>query len=187
MKTLLYLFATFVIALSTALTIAQECCITCGCPTCVRKVCHVKCEIKKVPVTEYSCECEDFCVPGPSKKCGKECTVDCHGCEKCKTNWIPQCAEVHTRNKLKKTVTEKEEKTYKWVVETLCEGCAAHCVTSEQALRQQPIASARPSLFSLPGGVQPASFNAPASGPVVTNAAAARRTWRSAIRLPWQR
>ena len=64
MKCAPYLCATLVVAFSAAWTIAQECCVSCGCNTCIRKVCHVKCETKKVPHTEYCCECEDFCVPG---------------------------------------------------------------------------------------------------------------------------
>jgi len=190
MKYAPYAFATLVVALSTAWTIAQECCVTCGCATCIRKVCHVKCEIKKVPHTEYCCECEDFCVPGPSKKCGKECTVDCHGCEKCKTNWIPQCAEVYTRHKLKKTVTEKEEKTYKWVVETLCEGCASRCVTSEQQLRQlQVIGTPVAPVASPEGGshILPASFNVPLPTAPSAPAPTRSRSWRDSFKLPWQR
>jgi hypothetical protein len=196
-----YLIAALVVALSTACTFAQECCCSCGCVTCVRKVCHVKCETKKVPKTTFTCECEDFCVPGPSKKCGYDCEVDCHGCEKCKPHWIPQCAKVHTRHKLKKVVTDKEEKTYKWVVETFCEKCACRCVTTEAGLRQlqaQDLAaetesaeeaaalqaafaaepfdrSVRPAAFQLPGLSTTDRFLAPA------------RNLRESFRLPWQK
>ncbi|WP_425618311.1 hypothetical protein NA78x_002015 [Anatilimnocola sp. NA78] len=173
MRSLPYLFAGAIVALSTALTIAQECCVECGCNTCIRKVCHVKCEIKKVPKTVYSCECEDFCVPGPSKKCGYECTPGCNGCEKCKVNWVPQCADVYTRTKLKKTTVDKEEKTYKWVVETFCEQCATHCVTSEKDLHklqlaggEQPQSPTPQSLAPRPivgNEIQQASFTTPAA------------------------
>ena len=187
-----YLYAILVIAFSTAWTCAQECCCSCGCLTCIRKVCHVKCETKKVPKTIYSCECEDFCVPGPSKKCGYECEVDCHGCEHRKINWIPQCAKVHTRNKLKKTTVDKEEKTYKWVVETFCEKCATRCVTTEEGLRQlqtQALAADMETTGKaehLDSGVRPASFQLPAL-PGTSAALAPARSFRESFRLPWQK
>jgi len=202
MKCAPYLCAIIVVALSAAWTIAQECCVSCGCNTCVRKVCHVKCETKKVPHTEYCCECEDFCIPGPSKKCGHECTVDCNGCEKCKVNWVPQCATVHTRNKLKKIVTEKEEKTYKWVVETYCEQCATRCVTSEAQLKQMQSVAAAGSLSpramatisdtvgAKDTGVQQAAFSLPVpkvSSTQPANPQPAAKSWRDSFKLPWQR
>ena len=198
MRTAPYLFAALVIALSTAWTFAQECCCSCGCVTCVRKVCHVKCETKKVPKTIYSCECEDFCVPGPSKKCGCDCELDCHGCEKCKPHWIPQCAKVHTRNKLKKTVVDEEVKSYKWVVETFCEKCACQCVTTEAGLRQmqaQQLAAdleiaeqeAAPHQAAFEAepvdrGVRPASFQFPA-----LPGSKSVRSFRDNFRLPWRK
>lgn len=195
MKSTPYLVATLVVAFSAAWTIAQECCVSCGCNTCIRKVCHVKCETKKVPHTEYCCECEDFCVPGPSKKCGHECTVDCHGCEKCKVNWVPQCATVHTRHKLKKVVTDKEEKTYKWVVETFCEECATRCVTNEAQFRQMQNVAAAEAPRSIAAvsddEVQQASFSVPLSSTPVAQPTAkpqpATKSWRDSFKLPWQR
>src|SRR6185295_8502713 len=105
-----------IVALWSAPAMAGDCCADCGCNCNVRAVCRLKCETKKVPKTEYCCECEDFCIPGPSKKCGCITETDCCGCEHTKPNWIPQCAKVHTRHKLVKKVVEKEEKKYKWVV-----------------------------------------------------------------------
>ena len=89
---------------------AGECCRHCGCETCVRKVCHVVEETKKVPVTKYTYACEDFCMPGPSKREGCTCEVDCKGCERCKPNYVPQCAKVYTRTKLVKTTVDKTKK-----------------------------------------------------------------------------
>src|ERR1051325_4142362 len=112
-----------IVAVLSATAKAQDCCDHCGCNCNVHAVCRLKCETKKVPKVTYTCECEDFCVPGPSKKCGCTCETDCCGCEHCKTNWIPQCAKVHTRTKLIKHTEMKEEKTYKWVVEYVCGSC----------------------------------------------------------------
>ena len=110
---------------------AAEFCHRCGCACCTEKICHVVCETKKMPKICYSCECEDFCVPGRSEHCGChwECVTDpCDPCctkEKKVHDWIPGCGEVYTRNKLVKTVVQEEKKTYRWVVEDLCPGCAA--------------------------------------------------------------
>ena len=52
-------------------TFAQECCVSCGCGTCIRKVSPREVRDRRKSRKEYlPCECEDFCVPGPSKKCG---------------------------------------------------------------------------------------------------------------------
>lgn len=88
------------------------------------------CETKKVPKTTYSYQHEDFCIPGPSER--TRCQNGSAGNENCgdepynkKRNWLwfPQCADVKTRTKLIKTVTEKEEVVPKWVVEYLCTDC----------------------------------------------------------------
>jgi hypothetical protein len=80
-----------------------------------------------VPKITYTCECEDFCVPGVSKRCGTITETDEHGCEHCKPNYVPQCARVRTRTKLVKHVTEKEVQSYRWVVEYVCDSCASRC------------------------------------------------------------
>src|SRR5437762_1480449 len=116
-----------IVALLGATAAGQDGCDRCGCQCNTHAVCRLKCETKKVPKITYSCECEDFCIPGVSKKCGYVSETDECGCEHCKPNWVPQCARVHTRTKLFKHVTEKEEKTYKWVVEYVCDRCAAKC------------------------------------------------------------
>lgn len=109
---------------------AANCCGWCGCECVPQRYCRVVCEIKKVPKVTYSYEQEDFCVPGPSEKvnCHFE-TVPAHfrpNCtrEKRVWDWLPGCAEVKTRTRLVKKVVEKEEKTYKWVVDYVCGDCA---------------------------------------------------------------
>jgi len=150
------------VALLSATALAGDCCEHCGCQSCVHKVCHLKCELKKVPKTCYSCECEDFCVPGPSKRCGYKSETDCDGCKICKPNYVPTWAEVHTRKKLVKRVVWKEELTYTWCVEYLCNDCAK-CAAAEQ--RPQP------STAEVAGATQSASAESPAQGqPVAADA-----------------
>ncbi|MDZ4683905.1 MAG: hypothetical protein SH850_02375 [Planctomycetaceae bacterium] len=101
-------------------------CERCGCACAPQKVCRLVCETKKVPKTTYSCQCEDFCVPGPSErvKCddGAPCSPDADH-HKRGWLWFPKCAEVKTRTKLVKTVTEQDKVTQKWVIEYLCPTC----------------------------------------------------------------
>jgi hypothetical protein len=118
---------------------AGECCQHCGCQSGVRKVCRLTCEIKQVPETKYSCECEDFCVPGPAARCGHVCEADCNGCEQCKPNWVPQCASVYTRTKIKKTTIDSDKKVYKWVVEYVCDNCSGKCADTRM-IGDEPVA-----------------------------------------------
>jgi hypothetical protein len=122
-----YIAAIVVLAGAATAYAGGSCCDHCGCDCQVRKVCRLICDVKKVPKVTYSCECEDFCVPGPSKHCGCTCEVDCNGCEKCKKNQVPQCAKVRTKTKLYKHVEMEEKKVYKWVVEYVCDSCANNC------------------------------------------------------------
>jgi hypothetical protein len=106
---------------------ASDCCDSCGCDAQCCKVCRCVPSTKKVTKTEYDCECEDFCVPGPSLR-----TV-CHDeCGKKKIIYTPTCAEVRTRKKLVKKETSKTVPTTKWVVENLCPKCSSQ-KTSEPA------------------------------------------------------
>jgi hypothetical protein len=104
----------------------RGCCHHCGCAQ-VRKVCCPVPDKKTETSFEYSCVCEDFCVPGPSKIVGHCCQPDCQGCCHCKPIRQPTCAAVHTRTKLIKTPVTKEVCTVKWVVKTVCCGCGKEC------------------------------------------------------------
>jgi hypothetical protein len=75
----------------------------------LQKVCRVVCEWEEVKKVTYCCEAEDFCVPGPSHKCG------CHD--------IPTCGKVRTRNTLVKKEEVHRTPKYRCVVEYLCPGC----------------------------------------------------------------
>jgi hypothetical protein len=94
-------------------------------------VCRVICETKKVPKVTYSCECEDFCVPGPSERTR---VCDCDNCKK----WVytPTCGTVRTRKKLVKHEEMKEVVSYRWVVENMCPACATK--TSDPNIAPEP-------------------------------------------------
>jgi hypothetical protein len=105
-----------------------QCCDHCGCESNCRKVCRVVCEVKKVPKVEYDCECEDFCVPGPSCR-----STVCDECGHKKHVYTPGCGKVRTRTKLIKKETMEEKVIYKWVVEKLCCGCEERCAAADKA------------------------------------------------------
>ncbi len=108
---------------------AQSCCCDhCGCDSSCRKVCRVVCETKKVPKVTYCCECEDFCVPGPSCR-----TKVCDECGHHKIIYTPTCGKVLTRKKLVRHEETEEKVVYKWVVETLCCDCCQRCAAADRA------------------------------------------------------
>jgi hypothetical protein len=101
------------------------CCGGCGCQPCTRKVCRLVCETKEVTKKVYSCECEDFCVPGRSICCKTPC--NCPGkCCKDHTVWKPTCGCVRTRVVLVAKDEKKKVPSYKCVVEEVCTRCG-HC------------------------------------------------------------
>lgn len=119
-------FVPAIFLIATVLTPAQDAwaghlfCHHCGCHTKCKKVCRLVCGTKKETKTEYACECEDFCVPGPSHKLGYLHECDEHGHKHRKPIWNPTCAKVHTRKKLVKKEVTKEVPDYQWVVEEYC-------------------------------------------------------------------
>jgi hypothetical protein len=132
MKSLLAAIALLAIQLQSARLWAAECdssgcagtCTQCGQCAPTRKICRAVCEQEKSPKTVFSCECEDFCIPGKSTFCGYRCTCDkcCGG--KCQKVWQPGCAEVRTRLVLKKSTEEEDVIAYRWEIVELCESCA---------------------------------------------------------------
>ena len=116
---------------------SHGCCEQCGHECQTKRVCHVIVETKKVPKTCYTCECEDFCVPGPSKRCGRAPEPADTPCgELCLQdrwfwNWIPGCGKIYKRSKLIKKVTQVEVQSFKWVVEDLCPECGAKAQTTK--------------------------------------------------------
>lgn len=104
----------------------EGCCSHCQCHQ-VRKVCVPVTEVIKETTYEYACECEDFCVPGPSKCVGYRCETDCDGCTHRVKVMQPTCGTVFTRNVLLKIPVVKERCVTKWVVKTICCGCNEAC------------------------------------------------------------
>jgi hypothetical protein len=123
-----------------------ECCNHCGCQCHCCKVCRLVPEVKQVPKVRYECECEDFCVPGPSCIVGYECPKD-DDCDyrffkRAEPIWKPSCGCVRTRRKLVKIETMKEVKAYKCVVVNLCPHCCA--LNAKGLLETSSLAHERP-------------------------------------------
>jgi hypothetical protein len=127
MRTCKLLFAAATVLVFVSSAQAGHFCHHCGCDRNCKKVCRLECGTKKETKTEYAAECEDFCVPGHSKKCGVKIECDCDGHHHRKVIWQPTCAKVHTRKKLVKKEVTKEVPDYKWVVEEYCCVCG-QCV-----------------------------------------------------------
>lgn len=134
MRSILAIGVGVVLAVLPSLSRGGTSCQKCGCTCAPQRVCHVVCETKQTPQTKYSAVSEEFCVPGPSDRVARPADCDerggLFGKSKTAWEWLPRCAEVRTRTKLVKTVTEKEEKAYRWVVEDLCPQCVAECQTT---------------------------------------------------------
>lgn len=116
----------------------EFCCAICGCQDSCQKVCRLVCEEKKVDVICWGMKCEDFCLPGPSKPCCKQCDLVCDDCGKKPKeddpvatphrfiwrDWIPSTnAKIYTKKKLMQRIDTKKVPSYKWVVEDLCKKC----------------------------------------------------------------
>lgn len=115
-------------------------CNHCRCRSTCKKYCRLVYEEKKVEVVCWGGKCEDFCLPGPSKRGCKHCEIVCDDCNNKEGviakpkrfvwyDWVPGCAtDIRTKNKLMKKVEIKKIPSYKWVVEDLCGDCRNSCV-----------------------------------------------------------
>jgi hypothetical protein len=115
------------------------CCAHCGCNSPCQKVCRLVCEEKRVEVICFGCQCEHFCIPGPSRPACQHCECLCESCDaNCDctapvaapktflwTEWIPGCASVVTKKKLMRRTETVTVLSYKWVVEDVCANCDA--------------------------------------------------------------
>jgi hypothetical protein len=116
---------------------AAENCAHCGGCDQVRKVCRVICEWEEVKKVTYCCQFENFCVPGPSHKCG------------CRE--IPTCGNVRTRHKLVKKEEVHRVPKHRCVVEYLCPDCChggalrtADHAAPEGSVAEIPVPTLRP-------------------------------------------
>ena len=55
----------------------EDCCARCGTGEAEMKVCRLVCTEKKLTVNCWSCETEDICLPGPSRRTCPHCDVAC--------------------------------------------------------------------------------------------------------------
>ncbi len=146
------LHSTLLAALAVLLTFVASaragdgCCAHCGsCDGC-QKVCRLVCDEKKIDVICWGCECEDFCVPGPSHRDCKHCKMLCEECNEAEDcykphggpkkfvwyDWIPStCAKVFTKKKLMQKKVKTTVPNYKWVVEDLCSKCEARAESAQ--------------------------------------------------------
>lgn len=135
---------TLMLGIPTSYAVAGPLCTRCGQVEGCHKTCRLVKETKKVQVTCWSCQNEDFCIPYRSTRDCKNCDVVCDDppdaqgiCSTPKKftwwDWIPGCgAHVHTKKKLMKRTVTKTIPSYKWVVEDLCDKCQV-VVDQEQA------------------------------------------------------
>jgi hypothetical protein len=122
------------------------CCSHCGGYDRCHKVCRLVCEEKKVEIVCWGCKCEDFCLPKCGERGCKHCETVCEDCETQATkngicsaphrfvwfDWRPGGASMHTKTKLMKKVIVRKVPTYKYVVEDLCDTCAAKVEVTDQ-------------------------------------------------------
>jgi hypothetical protein len=135
MRTCKLIVAAFAVVLFTTSVRAGHFCHHCGCQRNCRKVCRLECGKKTEEKIEYEVECEDFCVPGRSRKCGVKIECDSSGHHHRKIIWQPTCAKVYTRKTLVKKAVSKEVPDYKWVVEEYCCVCG-HCIKVDDKAKE---------------------------------------------------
>ncbi len=111
-------------------------CERCG-ETGAKFTCRRVVEEKKVTVTCWGCQDENFCVPGPSREVCEHAEEVCDDCDPAGKvsyvaklfswrEWCPKGSPtVYTKRKLMKRTVTKTVPSEKWVVECLCDGCCA--------------------------------------------------------------
>src|SRR3972149_5550574 len=106
------------------------------------KACKLVCDTTTLIAVVYGCECQEICIPGPSRRGCKHCETRCccddeiKGCrpkiEFCWYDWFAcGCARPRTVRVLTKYQAEKEVPSYHWEVVDGCNCCcpgACHCV-----------------------------------------------------------
>ncbi len=114
-------------------------CVHCGCECECRKICRLECTEKTLTTVCWTCQCEDFCLPGPSWPSCAHCDEVCDECSEPDRpfgapklrywrEWIPSpWSKVYTKKRLMKKTVTKTTPSYKWVVEELCPDCEAGC------------------------------------------------------------
>ena len=140
--------------LSTVATAGDGTCARCGCGAC-HQICRLVPQEKKVDVVCWGYKCEDFCLGGPSTPGCKNCEEVCDFGDQGKTDapcslgkrfvwteWCPSWAKIHAKKKLMKRTVTKKVPSHKWVVEDLCDTCAAKTAASEVTLQYDVLPAA---------------------------------------------
>ena len=97
-------------------------CDACGSCDCVRKVCVPTMTEKTITKVCWGYNCEEFCIPGPSVCCGKQCHRDDCG-SWWHFLWKPTCAEVRTKHVPVKHEVKRKVPKVEWKVEERCAAC----------------------------------------------------------------
>ena len=148
----LFVAAGIISLLAARVNAGERRCDACGCQADCKKICRLVPGTKEVVQTCYDCLCEDFCVPGPSRNCGRQCEEvslppyegsgsdgnESTSCWIAWYKWLPGCARLRTRHVLLKYEIVKEVPTREWKVEYLCCECAATCGADRDALPSPP-------------------------------------------------
>lgn len=97
-------------------------CSECGCKD-RHLTCRLVCEEKEV--SRWDCKLENFCLPPPSHRCGKDC--QCDASQKTDiSHWQPMsCGDVRTRKVLVKGEAKETVPSYRWVIEEVCAKCGS--------------------------------------------------------------
>lgn len=136
LSAMLYAFAGTLSWLPNTGSACELCCALCGQAEAQTRVCRLVCSEKKITVTCWSCECEDFCLPGPSWPSGRNAEVACADEDSpCRephpklfiwSHWKPLTGpKLMTKQKLHKKIVSKKVPSYRWVVQDLCQDCEA--------------------------------------------------------------
>lgn len=117
-------------------------CDFCGCECECESVCRLIIGTKTVPEITYSVECEEICLPGPSKCCGKECVEEIDPCTGCvqhshKAVWEPNPrGKPYVKKRLVKIETPQQVPAYKWVTQHVCPRCAQCGCLSQKSMTE---------------------------------------------------
>lgn len=167
--------AALTLPLAPRLVQSGGCCAHCGCSAHLCKMCRVVPETKEKIEICWDVKCEDFCVPGPSKKCGV--VEECDECGSwCRTIWQPGCAHVRTKKAPVKKEVKRKVQTFKWEVVTVCDHCRRHCSSLHELSATQKLAAAMESAIT---GEEPSTVPPPVgAGVVQATAASSSATFR---------
>lgn len=126
-----------VVLMTCVVEAGQPSCPECGCAR-TRKICKLVCEMREDIDYEYDVDCDDYCLPAPSKIRDKKWLPDCGsllGWRKVFV-WQPRCeCKIHTRNTLVKVPVVKKTPVYNCVVEAVCCQCGKSRVDAEATAR----------------------------------------------------